>query len=222
MKGHSERVPMKNIRDLVGRPLFCHLGDTLRDTGLFESLVINTDSYELANLATQRYGNWVRIIERPEEICGDHVSMNSILEHDVKLLGLHNDFFQTHSTSPLLSAATISSAVNLYLGGKREDQFDSLFSVSTIRSRLYDADLNPLNHDPTELKRTQDLPTVFEENSGFYVFSGNSFFAKNHRIGERPRAYQMNRNSVECIDIDEMRDWELVEKLLLAGLTHDR
>ena len=121
-----------------------------------------------------------------------------------------------------MSAATISSAVNLYLGGKREDQFDSLFSVSTIRSRLYDADLNPLNHDPTELKRTQDLPTVYEENSGFYVFSGNNFFAKNHRIGERPRAYQMSRNSVECIDIDEMPDWELVEKLLLAGFTHDR
>ena len=94
MKGHSERVPMKNIRDLVGRPLFCHLGDTLRDTGLFESLVINTDSYELANFATQRYGTWVRIIERPKEICGDHVPMNSILEYDVKLLAFIMIFFR--------------------------------------------------------------------------------------------------------------------------------
>ena len=220
MKGHSERVPMKNTKDLIGKPLFCHLADTLKGTELFESLVINTDSLELAKMATRRYGSWVQVIERPEKICGDHVSMNSILEHDIRLLGVSHDFFQTHSTSPFLSESTIRSAVNLYLEEKRKGQIDSLFSVSTIRSRLYDAALHPLNHEPGALKRTQDLPVIYEENSCFYLFSGASFLANCHRIGERPRAYEMSRNSIECIDIDEMEDWNLAERFLRAGSTH--
>ena len=214
MKAHSERVPNKNIKDLHGCPLFFYIADTLQKTGLFELLAINTDSSTIAQLSTDRYGDWVRIIDRPAELIGDHVPMNSIIAHDITQLGTDKDYFQTHSTNPLLSAETIRDGVDRYYAGSKVGEFDSLFSVTALKTRLYDKFLNPINHNPAVLGRTQDLDVVYEENSNFYIFSGSSFARKMHRIGITPSSYVMNRNSVEGIDIDEISDWNFVELIL--------
>ena len=134
MKGHSERVNNKNIRSFYGKPLFYYISDCLKNTGLFSNLIINTDSTAIANMATERYKDWVIIHERPLELCGDLVSMNKIIENDInKSLGEH--YFQTHSTNPLLKEDTIIDAVNKYIDNL--DQYDTLFSVNKILVRLF-------------------------------------------------------------------------------------
>jgi CMP-N-acetylneuraminic acid synthetase len=217
MKAHSERVPGKNIKLLNGKPLFFYIADTLKDVDAFDVLAINTDSEDIAKLAVDRYGKWVQIIRRPKALVGDHVSMNLIIDHDVDLLGIEHDFFQTHSTNPMLSVSTIFSAVNVYKSGKENHELDSLFSVNELRTRLYTKNLKPINHDPQNLGRTQDLEVIYEENSNFYIFSGESFLGKRHRIGLQPKAYVMNRNDIEAIDIDNASDWSFAEKLLIFG-----
>lgn len=221
MKGHSERVPNKNIRHLHGHPLFFYIADTLKNTGMFELLAIDTDSPVIAQFAADRYGDWVRIIDRPPELVGDHVPMNSIIAHDITILGAGNAFFQTHSTNPLLSAGTIRAAVDRYNAGSGNGEFDSLFSVNALRTRLYDKDLKPVNHDPAVLGRTQDLDVVYEENSNFYIFSGESFACNKHRIGRNPEPYVMSRHSVEGIDIDEISDWDFAEMILKSGYINE-
>jgi len=219
MKGNSERVPQKNIRPLNGKPLFFYVADNIKKTGLFDNLVINTDSLEIEKMATERYGDWVNIYKRPAHLRGDMISMNSIIEYDVKNIGIGHDYMQTHSTSPFLSPRTIVSAVTEYKKQKNAGTLDSLFSVTKIHSRLYNKDLDPINHNPHELARTQDLEVVYEENSAFYLFSGESFIANNHRIGRFGKIYPMPRNSVECIDIDEIDDWVLADLILKTGLS---
>lgn len=221
MKEHSERVPNKNIRPLNGIPLFYYIADTLKNTGIFESLAIDTDSQKIAQLATDRYGDWIRIIERPSDLVGDHVSMNLIIAHDIALLGAENDYFQTHSTNPFLSAETIRFAVERYYVERRIGEFDSLFSVNALKSRLYDKDLKPINHNPAVLGRTQDLEMIYEENSNFYIFSGESFAHNKHRIGPNPLPYVMSRNFVEGIDIDEISDWYFAEMIVKSGYINE-
>ena len=210
----SKRIPGKNIKLLNGQPLFYYMADTLKQTGLFKLLAINTDSEEIAILASMRYGDWVHIIERPSELSGDHVPMNLIIEYDISLLGIENDYFQTHSTNPLLTAETVKAALLQYKAGKLSAQHDSLFSVNALNTRLYDKDLKPLNHNPEVLIRTQDLDVIYEENSNFYIFSGESFFSNKHRIGRTPTPYVMSRNSLEGIDIDEPSDWDFAEIII--------
>lgn len=220
MKEHSERVRGKNIKPLHGMPLFFYVADTLRDTGLFRLLAINTDSGEIAKLAKDRYNNWAAIIERPPELVGDHVPMNLIIAHDIALLGQEYDYFQTHSTNPLLRSETIQAAVKQYHTGRQSDELDSVFSVHALRTRLYDKNLKPINHDPSVLGRTQDLDVIYEENSNFYIFSGESFKRNNHRIGRHARPYVMSRNSAEGIDIDETSDWDFAELVIKCRYTN--
>jgi|APSaa5957512535_1039671.scaffolds.fasta_scaffold28869_3 CMP-N-acetylneuraminic acid synthetase len=216
MKEHSERIPEKNFRLLNDKPFFFYIADTLKATGLFTKLVIDTDGKLIEDLAKERYGDWVVIIQRPEELCGDYVAMNEIIAHDINILGIENDFMQTHSTNPFLTSKTIQKATEMYLSGKSSGAFDSLFSANELKTRLYDKDMAPLNHSPAELIRTQDLETIYEENSNFYFFSGEVFQKNNHRIGLKPQVYPMNRSAIETLDVDNQSDWNLAESLLKA------
>lgn len=208
MKGHSERVPNKNLRDFLGRPLYHHVAESLLGSRFVEVIVIDTDSREIAEDATANFDRVV-IIDRPKEICGDMVEMNAVIDHDLSQTeGTH--FLQTHSTNPLLTAKTVDLAVERYF--KNLDRYDSLFSVNRLQTRLYREDGSPINHDPGELRRTQDLPPVYEENSNIYIFSRSSFKeAGKKRIGVRPYMFEMD--GIEAVDIDVMNDFELARAL---------
>jgi len=112
MKGHSERVPNKNLRPFCGKPL-CHwIISSLEKSHYVKNIVVNTDSQEIAENIRRNFDR-VKIIDRPDEICGDFVSMNTIIAYDLSQLpGEH--FLQTHSTNPLLNTETIDRAIDLY------------------------------------------------------------------------------------------------------------
>jgi len=209
MKGHSERVPNKNLRDFNGKPLFFHIAASLQNSQYVNEILINTDSEDIAELA----GSFskVRIIERPPELCGDMVSMNKIIEYDMTQ-SESEYFLQTHSTNPLLKTSTIDQAILAFYANLPKK--DSLFSVTGMQTRLYWENGEPVNHNPNELIRTQDLPKIYEENSNIFLFSKESFAkADNKRIGLRPLLFGMNK--LEATDIDEEEDFILAE--VLAG-----
>jgi len=171
-------------------------------------IIINTASQAIAEDASGHFEQ-VRILDRPESIQGDFVSMNVIIGYDLSQIeGEH--FLQTHSTNPLLSAATIDRAIECYFNGL--ETHDSLFSVTRHQTRLYWQDGQPINHNPQELLPTQNLPPIYEENSNLYVFSRTSFFQNgNRRIGLRPQMFEIDK--LEAIDIDEEQDFMLAEML---------
>ena len=114
------------------------------------------------------------------------------------------------ATNPLLTSATLDRAIETYFSNL--DEYDSLFSVTRLQSRLSGQDGSPVNHNSDELIRTQDLSPIFEENSNFYIFSKNSFNnAKKNRIGLKPQMFEVDK--LEAIDIDEQQDFELAEIL---------
>jgi CMP-N-acetylneuraminic acid synthetase len=210
MKGHSERVRGKNIRDLAGKPLCLHVIDMLLDCPSVEEVLINTDSERIAELVKTR--KRVRAVERPKELCGDFIPMNAIIEHDLRLIKTGHAL-QTHATNPLLTAGTLEEGIRTYF--EKLGEYDSLFSVTVWHTRFYWQDGRALNHNPAELLRTQDLPPVYEENSCFYLFSPESFRANNNiRIGKKPRLYPIPR--LEAVDIDEEDDFLMAQALLLA------
>lgn len=210
MKGHSERVPNKNMRDFGGRPLYHAIMASLDKSKYIGKIIINTDSELIADDAEQ---NWkkVQINWRPEELRGDFVSMNDVIRYDVDHEIQSDCFIQTHSTNPLLTTKTIDAAIEYYFKAVA-DGYDSVFGVTKFQSRFYWADGRAINHNPQELIRTQDLPPIYEENSNFYIFSRDSFVqAGDKRIGLRPSMFAVNK--LEAIDIDDPDDFALALSL---------
>lgn len=221
MKGESIRVENKNFRLLSGKPLFEYMLDTLVSLQIISEILVNTDSDIIHAQIYQKYGDRIRIISRPASLIGHDVPMNDIIYSDLKEYPLDTIFIQTHATNPFLSATSILEAINLYNISVEHDSYDSVFSANRLQSRIYNSKLEPLNHEPEKLIKTQDLDPCFEENSCIYIFSGESFLNnQKNRIGKRPVIFEQDVNSVEVIDIDTPDDWNHAERVLMMNLAH--
>jgi len=208
IKDHSERVKGKNFRAFCGKPLYEHIVQTLDHTDDVDDIVIDTDSPRVMEEAPG-LSSKVRIVVRPDEVRGDFMSMNRVIEHDLTQTDA-DIYLQTHATNPLLRSDTIQSALRQF---QENDNCDSLFSVNPYQSRFYREDGTAVNHDPENLLRTQDLPLLFEENSCLYIFTKKSFSIKGRRIGVTPMMFPTPR--IEAVDIDDEFTFRIAELLAL-------
>ncbi len=214
MRHHSQRVQGKNYRLLAGKPLYYYILESLLACREISQVVVDTDSPPIMD-GVRQYFPAVRLLERPAHLQGDKVSMNDILEYDTSQADA--DFYiQTHSTNPLLRPSTISLAIRTLLAHIPE--YDSLFSVTRLQVRLWDADGHAINHDPAVLLQTQDLPPVYEENSCMYIFTRPTMVSRHNRLGENPLMFEIDAS--EAWDIDEELDFAITE--FLMNLSQDK
>ena len=206
MKAYSERVSGKNFRNMAGKPLFRWILDSLLAVESIDQIVINTDAKDILTENGLFESDRVIIRERRPEICGDNVSMNLIIQDDLQATEA-DTYIMTHTTNPLLSSETIANALDEFKAAKSSARADSLFGVTKFQTRFYKEDGSPINHDPDNLIRTQDLEPWYEENSCIYVFDKSSFAKTNARIGAKPILFEIPK--LEAIDIDEKEDWFL-------------
>lgn len=217
MKAHSARVSGKNFRSFAGKPLFRWILDTLVSIEEIDQVVINTDARDILAQHGLSSSGKVLVRDRKPEICGDFVSMNLVLADDIANEPA-DTYLMTHTTNPLLSAVTIRHAIAEF-NEKAVNGADSLFSVNRFQTRFYRQDGSPVNHDPHNLIRTQDLEPWFEENSNLYIFTTQSFAATNARIGRKPVLFETRR--IESADIDDQEGWEAAE-VIAHGLANTK
>jgi CMP-N-acetylneuraminic acid synthetase len=207
MKGNSERVPGKNLRECAGKPLFHWVTEAMLGARRVDRVVVDTDSDDIEAAVRTAFPD-VEIHQRPAHLHGDLVPMHDIVAHLASVLE-GDVFLQTHATNPLLTSETIDRAVAAF---ENRGEHGSLMSVTPWQTRFYRLDGTPVNHDPGVLLRTQDLAPIFEENSNLYIAPRRLIEASGRRIGPRPLLFPMDRR--EATDIDEELDFLVAEHLL--------
>lgn len=203
MRHHSERVPGKNYRPLAGIPLYHYVIRTLSAVPEIDLIVIDTDSDLITADCTKNFPH-VRVLLRPEHLRDGAIAMNDVLLNTLDQVDA-DTVLQTHSTNPFLKADTVSAALSVFNDPTRE--LDSVFSVTRLQARLWDAQNRPVNHDPSVLLRTQDLAPLFIENSCFFIFTPELLRERGNRIGAHPFMFEMA--PLEAVDIDTEEDFVL-------------
>jgi CMP-N-acetylneuraminic acid synthetase len=210
MRHHSQRVPGKNYRIIAGKPLYHHIIETLLQVPEISKIVIDTDSPDIREGVADKFPT-VDVLERPEHLRADDISMNEVLLYDSSKYPA-DLYLQTHSTNPLLKTESVRGAVKFLQANY--PAYDSLFSVTKVQRRLYDALTRPINHNPNILLQTQDLPPVFEENSCIYIFTRETIEKRRTRIGDRPHMFVLD--GTEAWDIDNELDFRIAEMMMQA------
>ena len=208
MRHDSKRVPGKNYRPMLGKPLYAHILDTLLACPEISTVVVDTDSPVILEGLARDYPG-VQALLRPEALRADTIPTNEILIHDTAQVPA-DLYLQTHSTNPLLRSETVSRAIAILRQSYPE--YDSLFGVTRLQTRLWDQLGRAINHNPDILLRTQDLPPVYEENSCLYLFTRETLLARRNRLGERPLMFEIE--AAEAWDIDEEIDFTVAEIML--------
>jgi N-acylneuraminate cytidylyltransferase len=181
--------------------------EALSASPYISEILVNTDSEEIAKSASRDFEK-VRILERPDFLLGDMVSIQPLIEYDMSK-GNTDYYLQTHSTNPLVKTETINKAVEDFFN---QNEHDALFSVTAVKTRFYWKDGKGINHDPKVLIRTQDLDPIFEENSCLYIFSKETNEKCKNRLGTNPMMFEMEQ--LEATDIDYWEDFLWAEFLL--------
>lgn len=209
MKGHSERVPHKNIRSLYGKPACYWVLDALRQCKYVDEIIVNTDCEKIAETVMKEFSDIVNVLMRPDYLKGDAVSIQPLIAHDLA----NSDgeyYFQTHSTNPCVLPETYDKAVEAYFANL--DKHDALFSVTPVQQRYYWPDGRAVNHDPKHLIQTQKLEPLYEENSCFYIFSKETNLKTENRLGSNPMMFPISE--IEAADIDNVEDFLWAEFIL--------
>ena len=200
LRKNSKRLKNKNIKKINGKPLYQFILKQLINSKLIKKIIITTD-YKFKDNHRK-----LIFIKRPKNLRGN-CSMNLVIKDVLNKLD-GDEFIQLHATSPLLKKKTIEKAIRHY----KKNKYDSLFSVTRIQKRFWSHKNKPINYKVSNSPTTQTLRLLYEENSGFYIFSRKTFLKRNNRIGLKPKLFEINKQ--EAFDIDDNDDFEIVKKLL--------
>jgi CMP-N-acetylneuraminic acid synthetase len=205
IKHNSQRVPKKNFRPFGSTPLFKHTLLKFKDHKVFvdtDSDVIYKSIKEDKQLAN------VTVFKREALLVGDTISVCELIKSFIIKFKIKEPIAQIHVTSPFLKLGTLENAFTLI------HDYDSVASCNSHNSRFWRKEkygFCPVNHNPVKMEQTQDLPSLFEENSAFYIFKPEVILNYNNRIGKNPLFYPIGH--LESIDIDTEDDWGFASKL---------
>jgi len=203
IKRNSTRLPNKNFLDLNGKPLLRYIFDSLQEANIFEEIFCYTSDLSIASLLPE----CVTILPRDPRLDLDSTSHEELWIPAIEAMPSNSTILMSHATSPLLSAASIVEAYDLFNQGA----FDSVFGVQEIRSFMWFED-KTLNYQLGTVLPTQSLPPIQKETSGIYFFKREGFLDSKSRIHGRTRPFVLN--DIESIDIDNWIDFKIAEVLI--------
>ncbi len=202
MKLNNRRLPQKNTKPFTnGRPLCWYILSTLLKVQGVEEVYVYCSNPEIQEFLPEG----VKYLRRGEDLDQDTTKMNEVLQRFAA--GVPADVYvMTHTTAPFIQAETIQKGLDAVLSG----EYDSAFAVKELRDFLW-KDGKPFNYQLDAIPRTQDLPPLYEETSGFYIYRAEVMTKLGRRIGDQPKLVTVGE--VESVDIDEPEDFLIADAI---------
>jgi N-acylneuraminate cytidylyltransferase len=217
----SERVPGKNTRELGGHPLLAYSVAAAQESGVFDAVVVSTDSAEIAEVAV-RYGAQVPEL-RPAELA---TSTSSDIEWVLRAMAERSEelFAILRPTSPFRRGATIRRALDALLAlGERADSIRAVEPCRQHPAKMWVLEgelMSPLlpqpeGETPLHSRQYQALPPVYAQNSSLEL-AWTRVLAEDGSISGR-RIAPFLTEGLEGLTIDYPDDFERAEALIAGG-----
>lgn len=216
-RGGSKGLPGKNIRDFCGKPLLAWSLEAAKASGLFDRLIVSTDSPEIAETA-RAYGGETPFM-RPDELASDSAAEWWAWRHALDNLPLFDIFVSLPATAPLRRPETIKKCVDVYLQGEadlvltvspaqRHPSFNMVFLDEEAGASLI---LPPAG----AISRRQDARPAYDVSTVCYVTGPD--FIRSHFGPFSGRTKAVVVTSEEAVDIDTPLDFAMAEFLFRQG-----
>lgn len=208
-RGGSKRIPRKNIKPFLGKPMLAYSIEAAIKTGLFEEVMVSTDDMEIANVA-RKYGAKVPFM-RSEDTASDYATTSDVLKEVLsryKELGREFDCFCCfYATAPLVQCQDVVAAFERL----QQSDFTIVYPVVQFSYPIWRCldlaeDGTMMRHWPEfEKSRSQDLPKEYHDTGTFYWYKMKEWLAGNIKIG----GIEVDETTIQ--DIDTETDWKLAE-----------
>lgn len=202
IKLNNKRLPQKNTKSFTnGAPLCTYILSTLKKVDKIEEIYVYCSNPDITKFLPEG----VKYLKRSESLDQDSTSMTEVLNCFAQVVGA-DIYVMTHTTAPFISEKSISKGLDAVLSG----EYDSSFAAKKLQDFLW-KDGRPFNYALDNIPRTQDLDTMYEETSGFYVYEKRVMTEKHRRIGDNPFIVEVGE--IESVDIDEPEDFMIADAI---------
>ncbi|MDY3203748.1 MAG: acylneuraminate cytidylyltransferase family protein [Arcobacter sp.] len=215
----SKGIKNKNIRELNGKPLIAYTIEQAKASGLFEHIVISTDSDDIANVAKE-YGAEI-FFKRSEEMASDKAGKLDVIkdafEKSEKYYNKTFDYLiDLDATAPL---RIVEDIINSFIQFRENDNDNLITAMPSRRSpyfNLIEIDKNGKIYLSKKLDvgilRRQDVPKSYDMNASIYIWKRNIILNENSLFLKNTGLYIMPEE--RSIDIDTELDFKFVEFLM--------
>lgn len=222
----SKRVPGKNVRIVNGHPMLAYTIAPALESGIFERVIVSTDSEEIATIA-RRYGAEVPFL-RPVEFAGDTSPDIEWLAHLLKELQRQGRTWDCFSllrpTSPFRSSGMIRRAWTLFTSQQGVDSLRAVEKCAQHPGKMWvvrgDRMFPLLPFGPAEQPwhstPYQALPPVYVQNASLEIAWTRVVFERRTIAGDVIVPFVTE--GYEGFDINDQDDWMIAERLLADGL----
>lgn len=211
-RGGSKRIPGKNIREFLGKPVISFSIKAAIDSGIFDEVMVSTDSEKIADVARE-YGAKVPFM-RSEKTSDDFSTTSDVL---LEVLGDYDNLGKSfeclsciYPVAPFVTASKLSKAYKTL----KELDADALvpivqFSYPPMRSLVIENKFLKMKWPENYNTRSQDLEAIYHDSGQFYFVRTEAFMKEKRLLCKK--TVPMILSELEVQDIDNEDDWKLAE-----------
>lgn len=202
IKLNSERLPLKNIKPFTnGEPLISYILSTLKKARGIDEIYVYCSDEKIKEYLPEG----ILFLKRDPYYDLSTTSFNEVLSSFAKLVKA-DVYVLTHATAPFMTTQSIEKGVEAVAGGR----YESAHAVALLKEFLW-KDGKPLNYQLDSIPRTQDLPDIFTETCGLYVYTADLILNKGRRISDDPFLIEVNK--IEACDINDEDDFIIADAI---------
>lgn len=211
-RGGSKRIPGKNKKLFIGKPIICYSIEAALSSGLFEEVMVSTDDEEIAEIS-RKAGACVPFM-RSEATSNDYATTDDVL---MEVLEEYEKAGRTftymaciYPTAPFVTAQKLKDAMQLLIDHQASGVMPVVsFSFPPQRGMIIKNDRLTYCYPENAMKRSQDLETMFHDCGQFYCYQVEKYRACRGDLKDGYVPIIMPETEVQ--DIDNITDWELAE-----------
>lgn len=217
-RGGSKRIPGKNLRHFCGRPILQYSIDAALGSGLFDRVVVSTDSDEIAARARE-LGAEVPFV-RPAELSDDFTGTNPVVRHAIGWFAERGEHFAwvccLYATAPFVTPDRLREGFEALTASDKLFAFavtSFAFPVERALRPLSGGGVTPMFPDRIGA-RSQDCVEALHDAGQFYWGTSDAFVDDRPLFAEHSLAIRLPRHEVQ--DIDTFEDWDRAERMFRA------
>ncbi len=211
-RGGSKRIPRKNIKSFLGKPIISYSIQAAIQSELFDEIMVSTDDLEIEEVAKQ-FGANVPFI-RSKDNSNDFATLSDVIKEVIESYKSIGKEFENVCcilpTAPFITKKKIVKGYEELTSKKLNSVFPVIeFSYPIQRSlNFVDGEIRMV-WDEHLNTRSQDLPKRYHDSGQYYWLNVNTFVQEEKIFTEHSGAIIISE--LEAQDIDTEVDWKLAE-----------
>lgn len=211
-RGGSKRIPRKNVRPFLGRPIIAYSIEAALASGIFDEVMVSTEDEEIAEIARSR-GAAVPFLRSPET-ADDHATTAQVIEEVLRAYLEQGRAFDLacciYPTAPFVTAQRLRDAfARLTESGADGAMPVARFSFPIWRAFRMEGGRLAYIWPENAPRRSQDLEPAWHDAGQFYFLRTEPFLETGTLVG--PNTIGIETNEMQVQDIDDETDWQLAE-----------